>query len=396
MKFRFLPLIFFLFFSSLHSEAKEPIYIQKSNSHLTQKPDTENKPNPYDWNDFSKFLAGMQLSKDSQFYSLTQTKDYQKYTYFFNKSWKKIETKSIRPIFQWQKKFIPLELKKKTAVYLLSGVDFVNLYSFFPNTPYYIMVGLEPPGIPSSDLYQEASIEETLHSIQNLVPELSERNYFSRRKMENEFGSTQLPGVTPVLLAFMTRMGLQINSVSKVQMNEEGYIVLLKDQSETYRPILPKGVLIQFYDPFIQQSKTLVYLQMSLDSETVTPNSPKGKFFLRQSRFNVILKAAEYIFHEPKYQNVLRVIYPKMDLLIQDDSGIPYRMFDKEVWKIQVFGNYKGRIPLPRTADVPEQKELKTIFKHSSKHLPFPYGYGVLKGKNRSNLMLLIKKNFSY
>ncbi|MCB1192640.1 MAG: hypothetical protein KDK90_19500 [Leptospiraceae bacterium] len=388
MKYKLL--LFLLLITQINSQTREPIFLQKSNSHLTQS--TTHQDDLYKWDDFAMFLAGMPLSKENKFYQLTQNETYNKHYHFLNREWNQILLRNIKPIHQWQAIHIPQYMKQKPVLYLLSGADFVNLYTFFPEASYYIMIGLEPPGIPSTKLFEVISIEETLYSIQKLVTEISARNYFTRRKLETEMGSIHLPGVTPILLVFMARMGLSIDGIYRVQMNALGDIVLQPNQDSSSMSELPRGVSISFYDPNYKTHKTLVYLQMSLDPESVTPTSPKGSFFLKQNRFNMLLKAAEYIFHEPKFNGVLKMIYSKMDLLVQDDSGIPYKMFDNHIWDVQVFGNYMGRIPLPRTPDVPEQKELKTLFKNNGKPLNFPYGYGILKGQNRSNLMLLIKR----
>jgi len=42
--------------------------------------------------------------------------------------------------------------------------------------------------------------------------------------------------------------------------------------------------------------------------------------------------------------------------------------------------------------DPPQQPVLAQRFRESSEPLLFPYGYGVLMGKGKSNLMLFVKK----
>ena len=93
-----------------------------------------------------------------------------------------------------------------------------------------------------------------------------------------------------------------------------------------------------------------------------------------------------------EYKEINTFILNKSSIIIQDDSGIPYRFFHKDKWKIKLFGSYVEPVKLKDLPDQEQQKKLAKDFKNKSRDLPFNFGYGAWDGPGRSNLMLLIKK----
>ena len=105
------------------------------------------------------------------------------------------------------------------------------------------------------------------------------------------------------------------------------------------------------------------------------------------------MKSAEYILHTNEYEEFIKAILSKTDRIIEDESGIPLRYFDPSLWDAKVFGKYIGRIPLKKTPSVPYQRDLAKLFEEQKPSvLPFNFGYGVLRGKSKSNLIFLKRK----
>ena len=68
---------------------------------------------------------------------------------------------------------------------------------------------------------------------------------------------------------------------------------------------------------------------------------------------------------------------------MQDDSGVPLRLFARETWKLRFHGKYEA--PTPEFSKH-LQKDLKAeTQRNSSGKLPFSYGYAFKQGE--SNLM---------
>lgn len=82
----------------------------------------------------------------------------------------------------------------------------------------------------------------------------------------------------------------------------------------------------------------------------------------------------------------------KSTLIIQDDSGIPYRYFNSEQWSLALYGTYRYPQKLKDLPYPPHQPSLTRAYELKCYPLPFNFGYGVKRGKGKSNLLLAVKK----
>jgi hypothetical protein len=226
-----------------------------------------------------------------------------------------------------------------------------------------------------------------------MVGEMAAQNYFTRKRMRREFANPHFSGTSPVLLIFMTRLGLKIDFWERVQLDNMGKLI---PETEAHiadkNPDKIEAVRIYFHKPGEKYSRDLTFFRMYINENSADENTSEGKFFVSQGRFNLLLKSAEYVLQLPMYEKFIQAILAKTDTVVQDDSAIPFKAFDKAVWGAKVFGVYTARARLQNTPNVPDQVELQSEFKQSALALPFKYGYGVLKGNDKSNLMILSRK----
>ena len=338
----------------------------------------------------SQFLSGESVESNSPYYSISQTAYFKKYSMDMKKIWDTIEKESYGPIRNWES----INLKDKSykiqeSFYPFSGADFVNLYGFYPNAKKYIMIALEKSGKVTNPLdLSPEQIRKSLHSIKTLISEISERNYFRRKIMREEFRNPHFSGTLPALIIFITKVGLEIEDITDVIINNEGSIA---PKSENLSKN-PEGVRIQFYDPKTNSSKELIYLSIMLNKDSHSAATTEGKFLSKLNNFGVMIKSAEYLFPRVNLDGLRDIILQKSQTIIQDDSGIPFTFFKEDNWNIQLFGNYKKATLLANIPYQPVQSTLKEKYLKNSTPLNFSYGYGILRGKNESNLMLLFKK----
>jgi len=109
----------------------------------------------------------------------------------------------------------------------------------------------------------------------------------------------------------------------------------------------------------------------------------------RQGRFVTMIKSASYLMHkegvaEPAHFERMRaLILAHSDFIVQDDSGVPLRLFARDAWNLRFHGRYEA--PTPEFGKY-LQKDLKVeIQRNSTGTLPFSYGYAYRQGE--SNLM---------
>ncbi|MCE9499447.1 MAG: hypothetical protein K8R21_02940 [Leptospira sp.] len=304
-----------------------------------------------------------------------------------NKMWSRLNKESIEEIKIWRNNFIE-NSRKGTAFYPFSGADFTNLFNFFPDAEEYLMVALEKPGnLTDMNRLSAGQIKNSLLSLESLVSEIADRNYFTRRKMRQEFLNPHFSGTTPVLLIFMARMGNIIWDVERVTLNDEGNLIPISGSDEK-----TEGVRIDFFANGNGEERQLIYLSIPLDSNSMDQNTKTGKFFEKRKNLKTIMKSAEYLFQRKALDSFRQYILEKSDIIIQDDSAIPFHYFDIKVWDAKFFGSYKKSATLTGMPEISLQKDLKSGFESSSLPLNFAFGYGILKGKDRSNLILLKKR----
>ena len=122
---------------------------------------------------------------------------------------------------------------------------------------------------------------------------------------------------------------------------------------------------------------------------------PESAILGNLSQVNTIMKAAVYLLHNEKYEPLAKSIMDRSQLILQDDSGVPYRMFD-ESWKLDLYGNYTRPVALKGMLDPYDnlrQPALATEYaKRSEGPLPFPYSYGILRSGMKESMLMIARK----
>ena len=174
---------------------------------------------PY-WNELAQFLAGMEISKKSTFWPLTQSKTYTKHAKFLDDFWVRVRKETIDIIVPWRIANIPMKYKRNTVFYPLSGADFINMFTLFPDSPSYLMIALEEPGnVIQPNKLSKKGLINGLASIRRVIYSYGMLNYFQSRIMKREMENICITSVTPILLIFIARMGLTIVKVENVGIN---------------------------------------------------------------------------------------------------------------------------------------------------------------------------------
>lgn len=270
-----------------------------------------------------------------------------------------------------------------TVVYPFSGIDALNLFTFFPNAKRYILFGLEDPGYPFDwTTKKEADQKIILKGIESLSSHLAGRNYFTYRKMKEETKKPALSGAYPVFAAFLRRLGKTI-----LNAKEE----TIQGPTETYR-----GFTFEIYDPILKQKQIFTYFKIFLTGKEGVPGDGIYEYFLGLGEISVFTKSAEYLFHGERRATFRSLLLSNARQIVQDDSGFPLRFFPEAEWDRTLFGRYEKSWKLSWAVDPEYQSDMIQLNEAShNEPLPFPFGYGVLgsKGKNQSLILVLKKKS---
>ncbi|HOT43946.1 MAG TPA: hypothetical protein PLM53_05790 [Spirochaetota bacterium] len=342
---------------------------------------------PY-WNDVARYLAGMEVREKSLLWEKTKEPRYSDHRRFMDGLWDKIQKSTIDIIEPWRDRNVPSAGSRATAFYPLSGADFINLHTLFPGSRRYLMIAMEPEGDASvlKD-HQSRRLIDGLVPVERSIYLYGVNNYFQSKVMSQEMTNRLLPGTAPALLIFMARMGLVIKSVDNVFIGDSGDLVSIpgsprKEKGKIY------GIRILFTGRD-GSARELVYLSMKIGPGSVDPSTPEGKYLGRLNGMKTMMKSAVYLLHHRPFDGVRDFILKRSIVMVQDDSGIPYRFFTRG-WKVSLFGKYRPAMALKYCMPV-SQPDLKEQYSAGVPPLPFNFGYGILFGPGQSNIMVAKK-----
>jgi len=90
--------------------------------------------------------------------------------------------------------------------------------------------------------------------------------------------------------------------------------------------------------------------------------------------------------HKPYFSTIRGTILAKSRVVVEEDSGIPYRYFD-QAWDVRLFGTYSEPIQLFKDWN---QDDLKTAYSGTGV-LPLDFGIGY-RHRGQSNLLVAVRK----
>lgn len=276
-----------------------------------------------------------------------------------------------------------------TLIYPFSGPDFVNAYALFPDRQTYVFFSLEEPGrVPRLGRLDDDHLDQLLQELRAALNDLVHLNFFITPNMQQQVRASSLRGVAPVLLATMAALGLRIERVQAVELWPDR-VARLAGLPAAQRPALPlRALQIDFRRPDRAQWQTLLYLSLDV-SDRELRHYPEFVPWLR--RFDapaVLLKSASYLLHGAHFRQLRDVILDRAGLLVQDDTGLPYRSLADGSWSIALHGEYEQPV---RLFEHRYQRDLAQAFRTtaSERRVPFPFGYN---WRERGNSFVIVAR----
>ena len=90
--------------------------------------------------------------------------------------------------------------------------------------------------------------------------------------------------------------------------------------------------------------------------------------------------------HEDSFSTVRKFLLDESQFILQDDSGVPVRYFDRSKWSLFFFGNYVGTM---RAFNKYFQPDLRDIY--AGHTLPMQFGIGYRTSDAQAGQMLAIR-----
>ena len=305
-------------------------------------------------NDLARFVAGMPV-QDGALAARGNESGWSNYAQELEKKWTRMDQRQLVHARGWALGNSEVSRVSGTVFYPFSGPDFLYAQTFFPNASTYILCGTEPVGsVPDITQMQPGHVAADLANVRKSLDTLLTTHYFITKDMRVDLTRGTISGTLPLLYFFLARTGCTIQAVkhtgSSVQINFRG---------STGR------------------SQTLYYVKTDLSNGG--GNAQFFSFCNKHAPGVSLVKSASYLMHMDSFSKVRNWLLANSTMIIQDDTGIPFRSFDSRRWNVRLYGVYGGPIGLFKEHYQPELAHAYEQAKPGP--LGFSFGYAWQKEK---------------
>jgi hypothetical protein len=338
------------------------------------------------YNDCALYIAGIS-NQQGTLAAYENDSAWPKYARFISQSWERFDQRHLAPMRKWASQELSAA-NTATVFYPFSGPDFVNMYTLFPHAKTYLMIALEPVGgIPD---FSPTDKSHFFAHLEHSLADLLQLNFFITDKLNNSLGKPEMQGILPILLFFLAREKTQVLDVRYWLMKPDGAI----EESPAAGPRIFSrediaGVRIDFVRVGSQENQTLYYFRVNLRNDSLKRHEKFIAFLKGFGPLTTFAKAASYLMHKPNYSKIRQLILDQSLFVLEGDSAIPLKYFDRTAWNLRFFGAYTSPINYFKNY---QQKDLAEIYRKGTDVLPLPFGIDYRHRVNTSNLMFASKK----
>lgn len=334
-------------------------------------------------NDTARLLAGMAPAPGSPLARLTRDRAWAYHARTLDQAWKRLDNRQLKPIRAWSKDHVPGH--RELMLYMFSGPDFLYADAFFPNATTYVLSALEPVGpIPDLTRLSAAARARELQDLRGSLQTVLSYSFFITKQMKTELRDGQLRGTLPLLYVFLARAGKTVHEVRLVRLEPDGQVRPRQGRAPKFSS---DGVRIVFSDRSGGERRTLYYFQTDLSNGGLKVTG-FTKFIEGFGPSDSLIKSASYLLHGGWFSAARKLLLRRSAVLIQDDSGIPLRHFDRSQWELRPYGKYLGPIDIFAQH---YQRDMQALFGRGRAQA-IEFGIGYKWRRNQSNVLLAVKK----
>ncbi len=343
------------------------------------------------FNDAARLMAGLEPLEGSTTAEHDTLPSVVKHRKVFNQLFEKKQNDQLNSL----RKLVEEEMKEahlsdRNVYYPFAGADVITIHTIYPNAKNYVMFGLEIEGkIPDFSKIPTKNMEKNLTNLNQSISHLMSLSFFMTKHMAGDFIRTDFYGTTPILMAFIVRMGNELLDAQHVKLNKQGEIEVYNPEEDKIKQSpwddIMTGIQFKFRKDKKSPVQTLTYFCLNIANENMEKNNEFLLFLDKYKPTNTYVKAASYLMHGANYSIIKDKLLEITEVLLQDDSGVPYRFFKNDSWKVTLYGKYNGPIPLFKGHF---QKDYFNDYKENKDKIrDLDFGIGYVYTKGQSNLM---------
>lgn len=273
--------------------------------------------------DVARFLAGRPVLRGEVLSALQLTPEYAAHEAAMRGMWTRLTRERVARMEDWSRQTI--QSGDAVLFYPFGGPDLLHAEALFGAIPTKILMGLEPVGwLPDVEAMEASDVLASLPAYRESTRTQMQTGYFITKDMRTDLQASVWRGVTPVVLATISRMGGTVENVSALRAG-------------------PYQAVQVDYLNRAGAKRAVLYVSGDLSNDGFRNYRT---FLDAYGRGTTYFKAASYLMHESYFSQARDYFLGVSNHIVQDDSGIPYRFFDANDWNVHFHGNYQAPIPL--------------------------------------------------
>lgn len=375
-------LVFLFIYSCQNSETKKPVSSPKDSVNQGK---SEIKPDKL-FNDFAQLISG----KMEKLPENIDRKYYELFSKQLDRKLLEIEASRLSPLTKWNVNILKRNSinDTNTVFYPFSGGDFLHVNSLYPNANHYVMMAREKVGsIPDLAKMDQYQTKEYIEAADFILRDIYAKSYFITMNMIEDTKTSPVNGMLPILLWSVSRTGHTITAVEEVKVDANGITSYspfkIGENSST-------AVRISFGNPEKGILKTLTYYSCDISNSGIEKDKSIAAILKLLPPSNCFVKSASYLMHYETFETIRKIILEKAIYLVQDDTGIPYKYFDKTKFNLELYGKYVK--PISDFSSNLFQPDMAEAFKSKEYMGNLPFSLGYHWQTKDQNQMIAIKK----
>jgi hypothetical protein len=329
---------------------------------------------PYDTltDDLVGFISGTSHGRSGCLAELDSASRWKGFSFSMDSGFYELDTSRFMKMKKWADAELINRFDSTTLFYPFGGPDILNANIFYPNAREYILFGLEPVGmLPEICKMTTDQVNSYLDDVWYSLKDIFKRSYFITGNMIDALKKNSVNGAIPVISLFLKRSGYNIVSLNYIGVDSTGR--WFPADKLAGRNAITKGVRIEFAADTGKRIQSVYYFQTDISDEGLKKNAGFRKYLEGLTSCHTYLKAASYLMHGNEFSMIRNLVFEKSKTILQDDSGIAYKLFDKNIWEIHLYGKYQR--PGKEFSWINETDLARAYQDTSIKPVPFTLGY---------------------
>lgn len=324
---------------------------------------------PLPTDETARVLAG--LSPDSLPVDAARKKLAKGYAKTATDAWGKYWKRIGQPMTDWAKTTLS-QTAGETIFYPFAGPDLPTAVQLYPDAGRYVLVALQTGGrVPDLAAMDEKGFTSYINLFKRAWTDFARRGFFRTDDLKADTGKDNtLEGITPVMMAFASRLGYRVDKVEPIRIKADGSDVEVhpgdKNTVATWDSIrltLDKDGKKVIAD----------YVFLDLSDSHLKKHDGDRVWLEKMASHKVFTKAASHLMQKTFFSVIRDTLLAKSPSIVQDETGLDYKDLVKG-FEVKLFGRFERAHKL-WTEGV--QRELATAYK-AAKDIPklgFKFGY---------------------